>query len=161
MAEAPVINTSPLIHLSRAGYLSLLQVMGARLVVPLPVAEEIRAKGEADVTTRAIAEIAWLEVLPAPAPPQEIAVWDLGAGESSVLAWAWSHPGSVAILDDLQGRRCASALQIPYIGTLGMVLLSKQRRVIPAARPVIEGLVAHGMYLSGQVVECALALVGE
>lgn len=161
LAEAPVVDASPLIHLSRAGFLPLLQVIGPRLIVPLPVADEVRAKGEEDLTVRTLVEAAWLVLVPAVPIPAEIATWDLGAGEASVLAWARSHPGSFAILDDLQGRRCASALQVPVVGTLGVVLIAKRRGAIPAARPVLEELLSQGMYLSGPVVEQALALVGE
>jgi predicted nucleic acid-binding protein len=161
VGEAAVVNASPLIHLSRAGYLSLLEVTGSTVVVPAPVAEEIRAKGAVDVTAQAIEGTPWLEVVPAPAVPQEIAAWDLGPGESSVLAWAHLHQGSVAILDDLQGRRCALALHIPLLGTLGVVLTAKRRGLVPAARPILEKLIAHGMYLSGPIVDQALALVGE
>ena len=110
---------------------------------------------------RALVESDWLELIPAVPIPPEILAWDLGAGESSVLAWARSHPGSVAIIDDLQGRRCASALQVPVVGTLGIVLMAKRRGAIPVARPVLEKLVARGMYLSAQIIEQALALVGE
>lgn len=161
MTEAPVIDASPVIHLSRAGCLAFLEVVGPRIIVPLPVVEEIQAHCKDDVTARTIAEIPWLAVVPAPPIPAEIAVWDLGAGESSVLAWARAHPGSVAILDDLEGRRCALALQIPLIGTLGVVLVAKRRGIIPAARPILEKLAARGMYLSPSVIDQALALVGE
>jgi predicted nucleic acid-binding protein len=46
-------------------------------------------------------------------------------------------------------------------GTLGLVLVAKQRGRIPAARPVLESLRASGMYLSDSVLNKALALVGE
>ena len=86
---------------------------------------------------------------------------DLGAGESAVLAWAHAHPGSLAIVDDLAGRRCAAALRIPVRGTLGLVLVAKQRGRIKAARPVLESMRASGMYLSDGVMNRALALVDE
>ena len=40
-------------------------------------------------------------------------------------------------------------------------LTAKQRRVIPAARPVLDQLRRHGMYLSDRVINEALAKVGE
>jgi predicted nucleic acid-binding protein len=80
---------------------------------------------------------------------------------SAVLAWAHAHPGTLAIVDDLAGRRCAAALRIPVRGTLGLVLTAKQRGQIKAARPVLESMRASGMYLSDGVMNRALALVGE
>jgi predicted nucleic acid-binding protein len=87
--------------------------------------------------------------------------WNLGLGETSVLAWAQSRPVCMAILDDLAGRRCAEVLEIPLIGTLGLVLRAKRIGQIAAARPLLLRLREAGMYLSDAVVEPALRLVGE
>jgi predicted nucleic acid-binding protein len=78
-----------------------------------------------------------------------------------VLAWARAHPGTEAICDDLAARRCAKTLGIPVRGTVGIVLLAKQRGVVPAARPIMERIVRSGMYLSDRALNDALALVGE
>ncbi|HEV8582421.1 MAG TPA: DUF3368 domain-containing protein [Thermoanaerobaculia bacterium] len=45
--------------------------------------------------------------------------------------------------------------------SLGIILKAKSAGLIPAARPELERLVEHGMYLSGRVLDQALALVGE
>ncbi len=93
--------------------------------------------------------------------PPIIQAWDLGPGESSVLAYAYVNAGSIAIIDDLAARRCAEALRIPLRGTLGLVLIAKKRGVLPAARPVLLKLKQSGMYLSDQVLDQVLALIGE
>jgi len=85
----------------------------------------------------------------------------LGPGESAVLAWAHTHVGSEAIIDDLAGRRCAAAFNIPVRGTLGLVLTAKQRGHISSARELLYQLRQAGMYLSDQVLNEALAKVGE
>jgi predicted nucleic acid-binding protein len=100
-------------------------------------------------------------VTPTPPVPAQIQSWGLGPGESSVLAWAHAHPGSEAIIDDLAGRRCAAAFNIPVRGTLGLALIAKQRGRIPSARRVLDQLRQGGMYLSDQVMNDALTLVGE
>jgi predicted nucleic acid-binding protein len=63
-------------------------------------------------------------------------------------------------MDDWEGRRCARSLGIPFIETLGLVLLAKQIGRIPAARPVVERLRISGMYLSDRVIKEVLARVG-
>lgn len=161
MPERPAVNASPLVFLSRGGLLDLLRLAGDEIAVPAAVAAEIQRRGPADLTARAIAEMDWLVVVQTPPVPAIIQAWDLGEGESSVLAWAFAHPGTEAIVDDLAARRCAASLGIPVRGTLGLVLAAKQRGDIPEARPILERLRQMGMYLSDRILNQALALVGE
>ncbi len=161
MAEPAVVNASPLIFLSRAGLLNLLQLLSSEIVVPEIVATEIGVRGKNDPTAQAIANTAWLVVTQTPTVPTQIQSWGLGPGESSVLAWAHAHPGSEAIIDDLAARRCAAAFNIPVRGTLGLALIAKQRGRIPSARDVLEQLCQGGLYLSDQIMNEALMLVGE
>jgi predicted nucleic acid-binding protein len=161
VAETAVINASPLIFLSRGRCLNLLQLVADRILVPEAVAGELRAKGTRDPTAQSLATTPWLHSIGGVPTPPIIMSWGLGAGESSVLALAQAHPGMEAIIDDLAGRRCAALLGIPVRGTLGIVLTAKQRGVIPAARPVLEQLMASGLYLSRQVLNTALQRVGE
>jgi predicted nucleic acid-binding protein len=60
-----------------------------------------------------------------------------------------------------EGRRCAAQLGIKVVGTVGMVLAAKRRGLVPAARPLIDELIASGLYLSEEIADRALALVGE
>ena len=161
MAERAVVNASPLIFLSRAGLIDLLQLASAEVIVPELVASEIEVRGNSDPTAQTLANTSWLLVTPTPPVPPQIQAWGLGPGESSVIAWAYSHQGSEAIIDDLAGRRCASAFDIPVRGTLGLALIAKQRGHISSARQLLDQLRQAGMYLSDRVLKEALAKVGE
>ncbi|MBW4629651.1 MAG: DUF3368 domain-containing protein [Brasilonema octagenarum HA4186-MV1] len=161
MAEIPAINTSPLIFLTKGGYLDLLRIISSSIIVPAAVATEIQAYGETDVTAVALTNTEELVVQETPSVPAVIQSWDLGPGESAVLTWGYVNPGTEVILDDLAARRCAGALGIPVRGTLGIVLTAKQRGVIPAARPVLEQLRLCGMYLSDRVMNQALLLASS
>jgi predicted nucleic acid-binding protein len=108
-----------------------------------------------------LAQTNWLVVVATPPIPNTIQAYQLGAGESAVLTWAYLNQNTEAILDDLAARRCASTLNIQVRGTLGLVLTAKQRGIIPAAKPTIEKLRQSGMYLSDKVINQALSLVGE
>lgn len=160
VVDQAIINASPLIFLSRSGYLNLLQEFAREIWVPEAVAMEILARGHDDVTARAIDTTRWLFIQPPVTIPQAIADWRLGAGESAVIALAVRHQRE-AIIDDLAGRRCAQSLNLPVRGTLGLVLVAKQRGAIPSARAAIEKMIASGLYLSPKVVNKALARVGE
>lgn len=159
MAEAPAVDASPLIYLARTGNLLILKALAPAFLIPEPVLDEIRAKD--DAVLRDVQAAPWLSVVPPPSIPQTLLAWDLGKGEASVLAWALSRPGTIAVLDDQRARSYAQWHGIPVIGTLGIVLGAKRQGMIPLARPVIQDLVARGMYLSKAVADKALALVGE
>ncbi|MEN8217832.1 MAG: DUF3368 domain-containing protein [Pseudomonadota bacterium] len=162
MVKRPVIDASPLIFLSRAGKLDLLQqVVNTDVVVPVAVETEIQQYGEDDVTVQAVAQTNWLVLVNTPPIPKVIQSYHLGTGESAVLTLGSLNPNTEVIIDDLAARRCASALGIPVRGTLGLVVMAKQRGIIPAARPIVEQLLQSGMYLSGSVINKVLALVGE
>jgi predicted nucleic acid-binding protein len=108
-----------------------------------------------------LAQSTWLlSVDPGPIPPA-VSALGLGDGESSVLAHALANPGCGVILDDQVARNAAAAMGIPYQGTLGVIVFAKMQGLIPAARPVVEQLRQQGMYLSDQVMNQALAQVGE
>jgi len=159
MTEPPVVDASPLVILARAGHLDLLQAISERVIVPAAVANEVMA--HSDEAARAIRSFPWLEPMPATPVSATIAAWDLGPGESSVLAWASTHPGSRAVIDDRAARTCAKVLNLPLIGTLGLALRAKARGEIPSARPLVEDLRHAGLYLSDALTAEALALVDE
>jgi len=161
VADAAVVNASPLIFLSKAGLIDLLRVVSPQVMVPEPVAMEISRRGSDDVTAKALADTPWLISVPVTTIQPLIQSWDLGAGESAVLAYALQNPGMIAIIDDGTGRRCAEVLGVPLSGTLGLVLLAKQRGMIPSARQVVATLKQHGMFLSEKTIDQALVLVGE
>ena len=154
--SSPVINASPLIYLSKASLIDLLQLLGPEVLIPQAVATEILKRGTSDITAQVIETVPWLKVIETPAVESLIQAWDLGPGESAVLTWAYRHSGCEAIMDDLAARRCAAALEIPARGTLGLVLVAKQRGEIPSARTVLEQLRQAGMYLSDAVINRAL-----
>ena len=161
MDESFAVNASPLIFLAQAGLLDFLRLANDTGIVPQAVVRELEAGAHIHDTARVVRETSWLKVTEVGETPESIRLWDLGDGESAVLAWVLSHPGSDAVLDDLQARRCAATLGLPVRGTLGLVITAKQRGKIPAARPVIEQLRESGMYLSDTVVNLALKRIGE
>jgi predicted nucleic acid-binding protein len=76
----------------------------------------------------------------------EVLAWDLGAGETQVIAHALRHGADRVILDDLEARRCAKAMGLRVIGTLGIVGRAKAMGRIAQATPVIEHLRRTGLY---------------
>ena len=161
MVEIAVVNASPLICLSRAGLADLLRQSAQTIVVPEAVAREILARGPRDLTAVTLASSTWLKQVEDPAVPPGILAWDLGDGESSVLAWALAHSGARAVIDDLEARRCAESLGIPLRGTVGLILRARRAGLIDSARDALERLRRGGMYLSDRICAEVLREVGE
>lgn len=160
MAKQAIVNSSPLIFLSKAGHLDLLKLAGDKILVPSPVILEINRRGHSDITAQALRNADWLhkvEVEPEPL----IQSWDLGIGETGVLSYALFKPEIKTIIDDGLARKCALTHNIPVLGTLGIVLLAKKHGVIEKARPLMVELKQHGMYLKDSTLNQALTLVGE
>jgi predicted nucleic acid-binding protein len=161
VAEPAVLNASPIIFLANAGLIDLARQAGEPLLIPKTVVEEIERFTPPDPAVFSVRQRDWFRMVETDPPPSLIERWDLGAGETSVLTWAYTHPGTTAVLDDLPARRCANLLGIPVRGTLGLILLAKRRQLIPEARPIVEQLRKSGMYLSDEVVNRALKMIGE
>jgi predicted nucleic acid-binding protein len=161
MREVLVVNASPLIFLGNAHRLDLLQSIGAqRILVPDPVFVEVTSGGHTDVAAAALLQATWCERTEVKQIPPDVLEWDLGPGESSVIAVALQTPGACAVIDDLNGRKSSLVLGVDVIGTLGIVLVAHRRGVIGDPRAVLAELRSAGMWLSDAVITRALRLAG-
>lgn len=154
MAERWVVNASPLIVLSKINHQHLLAQLADELLVPNAVLAEIEAGPPQDPARLFLAH----RPLPSAAVSIEPSVlkWDLGAGESAVLSYALQNPGWRAVVDDGLARRCARTLNVPLIGTLGIVLRARHLELISAAVPVLKALQSVGLRLDEQLLKTAL-----
>lgn len=161
MSRRWIVNASPLILLGKIGHIALLSKLSDVLLVPEAVLREVGAKPDGERVLEEIASLPGARIEAEVPVSSEIIVWNLGRGESQVLALAGAAPDGRAVLDDLEARRCAQSIGVPLIGTLGVVLRAKRRGVIATARPVIEHLRRVGLYASDALIEQALAHLGE
>ena len=156
MSERWILNASPLIVLAHIDRTDLLYALADEIVVPRAVAAEIKAGPASDPARRAI-EAGKFVIMDTPMPPAEVLAWDLGAGETAVLSLAVAEEGWTVILDDAMARKCARSFSQRVRGTLGIILLAKQRRLIPSAAEIMRSLLAIGFHLDDQTIREALA----
>ena len=143
------------------GQVDLLRHLGSPLAIPQAAVDEIQRGGPLDAGVQALASAPWIQVVNPSPIPGTIQALNLGNGESAVLAYALANAGGGVIIDDRAARNAAAALGIPYQGTLGLVLFAKRQGVLSAARPVLEQLRQHGMFLSDKLMNAVLGQVGE
>ena len=161
VAEQWVVNASPVIALARVGQVELLTRLPRQTVIPRPVVEELFRASEEDSARQAV-ESGLFKIVETAAPPSEILAWDLGPGETAVLAHVFTHRKWIAVLDDGAARRCARSLSLNITGTLAVVLLARKYGLIDSAAQVLYDLRSADFRLDDRLIREALArTVGE
>ncbi len=156
-----IVNTSPLQYLHQVGQLDLFPRLFGRIIVPEAVLVEITAGRRAGVSLPQLEAFDWIDLRSPASPVAGLRAWDLGAGESAVLSIALELPGSWAVLDDKLARRAATHLNLPLLGTLGILLRAKYAGHLPAVRPVMNRLAALGFRLAPETARIILDLARE
>jgi hypothetical protein len=108
VAEPPVVNASPLIFLPRAGLLDLFGLIAETVLVPTFVTTEIQRRDPIDITAQPLQNTAWIVSVEDPPIPRLIQAWDLGEGESPILAWPYTRSGAEVSMVNLAGRALRS-----------------------------------------------------
>ncbi|GAB4547845.1 MAG: DUF3368 domain-containing protein [Anaerolineales bacterium] len=158
-----VSDTTPLIGLSSIGRLNLLRTLFEDIYIPQAVFDETVTFGrEGGRAKRAVANASWIHVVEV---KERLAVnvlldeMDLGEVETIVLASEMN--ADWVLMDEKKGRRKLSQLNIPKIGTVGILLKAKQLGLVSALKPEIENLQKTGFSISPFVVEEVLKMAGE
>ena len=161
MPKKWVVNASPLIVLARINHLFLLQHLAEELVVPAGVAKEIDLGPEDDPARQWLQSYGQELVRAVPAIPPAIIAWNLGLGETEVLAWAYENPGYEVILDDRAARNCALSLKLPLRGTISVLLLAKRAGHLKEVTPILLQLVQAGFRIDSTIISGAKRLAKE
>jgi len=158
---AVISNTSPLQYLYQADALGLLPKLFGEIWVPEAVVGEIQAGHNRNVSLPDFDTLSWLMVHSVQQRAPLPLVTQLGEGEKEVLALGLEQPGSLLLLDDRNARRHAEALSLQVSGTLGVLLLAKERGYLEAIRPVLDRLDELGFRLDSDTRLTALHLAHE
>ncbi|MCB1033405.1 MAG: DUF3368 domain-containing protein [Acidobacteria bacterium] len=139
----------------------MLTGLADRVLLPERVLAELDAGARRDEAGDLARTSQAVSVLPDLEIPERLRLWDLGPGETQVLAHCLEDPSLEAVIDDRAARRCARSFGIPYTGTLGVVITARKAGLIPQAKTLITALEREGIRLSPDLVAAALAEVGE
>ncbi|MEA3209885.1 MAG: hypothetical protein QOE70_2942 [Chthoniobacter sp.] len=161
MTERWIVNASPLILLGKSGQLDWLSRMG-EIIIPSAVADEVAAGATEDPARQWIAsQVGKALIREGGMASEELLAWDLGRGETAVIAWARENPEHEAVLDDAAARRCAGVYGLRFRGTLSFVALAKKRGLVAECRPIFARLQAAGLFVTPALVEQVARTVGE
>ena len=73
---------------------------------------------------------------------------NLDLGESEALALYWETEADFLLIDEKRGRIIAIRNGIKTIGTIGILLASKQKGLIKSVKPLLEQLAKNGFRIS-------------
>jgi predicted nucleic acid-binding protein len=158
-----VADSGPLIMFGRSDLLGLVRDVAGDILVPATVfAECTRETVKPGVAALIEARSAGLlAVVSDPDPDFRLPrVVNLDAGEIEALALARQRDCPV-LMDESLGRKVAARYGIAVIGSAGILLAAKERRLIPAVAPVLTTWREWGYFLSPRLLDAVLLRAGE
>ena len=143
-----IINSTPLIAISKVHMLDLLRDMFGEVFIPAAVYREVTAKN--DFIRDEIAQSNWIHVdTIRSTESRKMYRAKLHDGEIEVMILAQEHGHDhLVVIDDRSARRTAEYLGLNLTGTIGVLIQAKQRGLIDFVMPVIISMEAEGIYFS-------------
>jgi predicted nucleic acid-binding protein len=157
-----IADSGPLIAFGKIKMLSLLIDTLGTIIMPAAVSNEclsnLARPGAKEIA--AAIENNLIKVHENPAVLDKEVIDILGVGESNAITLA-SQLGAGLLIDDKLGRKVAVKMKLPVIGTAGVLLLAKNKKLIKQVAPVIQELKNNSYFLSKELIATILKRVGE
>lgn len=158
-----VSDTSALSNLAVVAHLWLLEDIYQTVIIPDVVASELAAASNPKIS--AILQLDWIQtqsLTTSQLADQLQQERGLDAGEANAIALALELQADDLLIDERLGRQEATRLGLSIIGILGILLIAKQRSLIPKVQPVMDALISQaGFHVSPQLYQRVLALSQE
>ena len=158
-----VADTSPLIALAVMDLLPVLNTLFETVLVPSAVVTECLdnlSKPKADTISAALSAELLIEQSVTDRTYSELLANILDPGEAEAIALA-KELDAVALIDERAARVVATRENIPCVGSLYMLIKAKQKKLVPAAAPLVNRLLDHGYNLSESLVNYVLETCDE
>jgi predicted nucleic acid-binding protein len=146
-----ISDTSCLILLEKLGKLELLKTVFGKLTITQIVADEFE---------KAIPEFIEIEN-PKDKNYQRILESFLDSGEASAIALALEKENPLLIIDDYKARREAKQLRIKYTGTLGILIVAKEKGLIDSVTEILDDIKKTDFRISERLVNEIILKSGE
>lgn len=164
MTSEVAADAGPLIGLARAGLLGLLPALYPAIEVPPAVEGELRL-GEDRPGSRALQEAqaaGWLVTVALINPKQATEIAQtVDRGEAEAIVLAEERDSRFLLVDERRARALARRRGIPIVGTGGILIVAKERGLLPRIGGALDRLAGAGYRLSPRVCEEILRRAGE
>ena len=156
-----VSNTGPLIALAKIRRLDLLSSIYSEVIVPRAVMRELTKGSD------------WLQIPPLETrpsfrvadwriPPDPLLTAQLDEGEAAVIRIAMEIGDAEVLIDEKKARRIAAAVyQLKVLGTGGLLLRAKEKKLVVAIKPLLQEIRTNGYYISDRLQNGILRAAGE
>lgn len=155
-----IADSSPLIALAFIDQLNLLTELFEKVIITKAVFDEITQKDKPQ--SKKLENFFKNKVV---AVDNQIAVSilnkeiDLGEAESIILAL--EKKIKTVLIDDLKARKYASLEGLNVIGSLGVLLKAKQKRLIKSIKPFLDQLISNNIRIGETLYNKVLELAEE
>ena len=78
-----------------------------------------------------------------------------------MLSYAYQNNEFIAGIDDKAARKCAAAISVKVIGSIGIILQMKQQKKIESVKYYLDELNKQGFRLSKEIYNLALLKANE
>lgn len=157
-----VSNSSPIIHLSKIGKLSLLKDFFDAITIPEIVYRESIMEGKDRVEVELIKNAEWIKV--SRVKDQKLVKLlqtSLDNGESEAIALSLEMGADLILLDDSDARERARLYGLKITGTIGILLHAKIEGKISFLKEEIKRLKETGFWISDKLEARLLMEAGE
>ena len=156
-----VLNTSPIIYLSSLSEINILEKLFGEVLIPEAVKQEVISGGEKSFGFKEVNE-QWIKIRKIKSESaKKYLLTDLDEGEAEVIVLAEDEKADIIIMDDKLGRKVARLKGYNVMGTLRLLVIAKEKGIIPDVKSRIEKLKAAGFWLSEDITKVLLEQVGE
>jgi uncharacterized protein len=158
-----VSNTTPISELAKVGDLQLLHDVFGQVIIPQEVYGELTVGNHPAVLAMQSAN--WIKVRSLSDNGdslQELQTQtNLDLGECAAILLAEELGADRLIIDERAARQVAKSRQLPVIGTVGVLLLAKQRHLRPNVKDILDAMIEKGTRISGKLYRQALMIAEE
>lgn len=158
-----ISNTTPLIGLAVIGRFDLLRQLFGKIYIPEAVYQEAVLFGrEQGGARREVSTAEWIEIVEVKERlAVEVLLDEMDTGEAETIVLARKLKADWVLMDEKKGRRKLGEMNLPKVGTGGILLKARQANLIPALAPELDLLRRNSFSLSDHIVFELLRQVGE
>ncbi|PSB04956.1 DUF3368 domain-containing protein [Merismopedia glauca] len=157
-----ICNATPLINFAAINRLDILQAVFGKVTIPQAVYDETTDSNfpNSQIIVQA-SNSDWLQVCTVTLTIGNIPP-ELDAGEREVITLAIERSQHKVLIDEKKARQVAQELGLQVIGTIGILLLAKNKQVIPEISPLLDAMIDIARYwVSKSLYQQVLQQAGE